>query len=144
MKKLLVLSVVALALSASAADNPSKKGQFSITNINRLVERFDSMEAVHTEYQKRFNQAPDFGIGRRIYLPKEVQLALPEVAFVVPTPQLIGLENEPVGYGAVPNKAFFTNSQFKVLARHRPLTAGKQILSPCCGLAVTLRSSQTA
>ena len=134
--KTTIASVAAIAIAiALFAQNQTAHKQAVVTPpAPRLPEvpenpdqNFTSLAAAHGSYVRDFASRPGFGSSRMVFLPSQDCVKLDGIVYRFKTPDLIGLENDPVVYqraGGIENLSVAVMSKKKLRSRlaRRPLT----------------------
>jgi len=89
---------------------------------------FESLTVAHATYTEDFAKKPGFGSGRILYLPSQDLITLAGKTYRFDTPELVGLENDPVVYrrtGMMQNitVAIMSKAELRSRLTRRGLTA---------------------
>ena len=88
--------------------------------------RFESLESMQDEYFSLFRSKPGFGASRILTFPPQDEVTLDSYTYQFTSPDLIGLEDEPLAYRRrieMITMAELTNRTSRASLQRRPLTA---------------------
>ena len=139
MKKIIIVTWAALAIPVIAAEIASVQSSQSapgmkarsaapaVAPVERELPPFPSIEAMQTEFNRRFESSPGFGMSRivrPIFRAPSPALVHNGIKYRVVPPDLIGLEDEPSVYAAQDHTFIAkTNSELRQRFSTRPLSA---------------------
>jgi hypothetical protein len=140
MKKIIIVTSAALAIrviateiaSVQSSQSPSgtkaRADATAVATAQRELPPFQSIEAMQTEFNRRFEMSPGFGMSRivrPIFRAPSPALVHNGIKYRVVPPDLIGLEDEPSVYAAREHTFLIakTNSEVRQRFRTRSLSA---------------------
>jgi hypothetical protein len=142
MKTTLLLASAAITFAAAAAEHSvpviapqSTAVIMDAAGTQRRPEPppFKSVEAMQSEFVRRFEASPGFGLSRvirPIFLAPTPALVWNGATYRVAPPELVGLEDDPIVYAPREHAAFqigistnVTRREVRKLFKHRPLTS---------------------